>query len=110
MLARHRHKPENYGEGSIRALQCGKLQRFPKLRTSGIPVKQELPAGGSGPGRRNVFGNKQLVWEDRAVEILESRISKDVLKTYTRYACTSAENGFSTDRNGELSVTLAVNG
>lgn len=78
VLVGHHHKPENYGEGSFRVLQCGKLQRLPKvvdlLRTSGISMQAGVSGRGTGPGRRSVFGNKQVVWENRAVEILESQI------------------------------------
>lgn len=65
----HHHKPENYGEGSIRALQCGKLQRLPKLRTGGISCKQEFSAAGTGPGREMSLGTNS--WSGR-IELLKS--------------------------------------
>lgn len=51
------HKPENDGEGSIRALQCGKLQRLPKLRTSGISMQAGVSSNGDGPWW------KKCLWE-----------------------------------------------
>lgn len=66
-------------KGESGLCRVGSYKGCPSCQPLESQCEQELAAGVTGPGRRNVFGNKQLVLEDRAVEILESWISKDLL-------------------------------
>lgn len=93
----------------------GSYKGCPRYWTYWGPVesqcKQKLAAGGQALAEEMSLGTNSCSGRTELLKSWNQRFQKIFWRlTHVHTQCSSAENGFSTDRNGEWSVTLAVNG